>query len=420
MSDFKKIVDEKSYRMFSGADWPSYNDFLNGNFSVEQNIKIEIDTFVQQMQEKYNTQTATNVEELSQANQSRQQQIFFDKNYHGPRCLIPWNTLGINSNGNVYICESPSWIPIFVGNILETDNIFEILNSEKARKIRHEISENRYYYCNNRICGFYNQKNPTTYSSMPPGNGTDPLELIDNPALYVNEIPKEVILDFDYTCNFKCPSCRTEAINWNNDHIRRPLNDQLVEKIKHNIIDLINEQSVNIRWCGGEPFMSDVYLNLFEYIISTGKRNIQSVIQTNGSLLKSKKELMINLLPYVSELRISFDAGSEDTYKQTRVGGDWNRLLDNTEFIIDLIKQHKFNTRVYADFVVQKNNYKDLPLFATICRRLGVQMNIQKMWNWGTWDDTTFLDMNVYNPNHAEYSELQEYFKIAGLPIAKI
>jgi MoaA/NifB/PqqE/SkfB family radical SAM enzyme len=166
--------------------------------------------------------------------------------------------------------------------------------------------------------------------------------------------------------------------------------------------------------------MSDVYLNLFEYIISTGKRNIQSVIQTNGSLLKSKKELMINLLPYVSELRISFDAGSEETYKQTRVGGDWNRLLDNTEFIIDLIKQHKFNTRVYADFVVQKNNYKDLPLFATICRRLGVQMNIQKMWNWGTWDDTTFLDMNVYNPNHAEYSELQEYFKIAGLPIAKI
>ena len=129
---------------------------------------------------------------------------------------------------------------------------------------------------------------------------------------------------------------------------------------------------------------------------------------------------MIKLLPHTKQLYISFDAGSEETYKITRVGGDWNRLLENTKFIIDLIAKYKFQTEIKADFVVQKSNYKDLPKFAELCKDLGIKPNhMQKMWNWGTWDHDVFADLNVYNRDHPLYEEVKHQFSLANFTIAK-
>ena len=421
MNNLSLIIDKKDYRLFKGSDWPTYDNFINNNYSVTAPIQKEIDNFVAQMKEKYDNIATAKTFELSLSNQKRQSQIFYDKKFNKGFCNIPWNTLGVNSNGNVFICQSPSWIPIFVGNLFEVDSIYNVLNSAIALKIRQEILAGRYYYCNTRICSFFDFKNTEQYQIHPiTDDDYKALEFKDAPELYVNKIPKDIIFDFDYTCNFKCPSCRTEIQNWNADHIRRPINDRLVERIKHLIIDKIVDQPVSIRWCGGEPFMSDVYIELFDYIISTGKTNIQNIIQTNGSLLGAKRDLVQKLLPYVSELRISFDAGSEEIYKLTRVGGDWGRLIENTKLVVNLINENKFKTKVTADFVVQKNNYKDLPEFVEVCKNLNIKPNtMQKMWNWGTWDTETFNDMNVYHPNHPLYEDVKKYFQLANLPMAK-
>ena len=92
------------------------------------------------------------------------QQTFYDKKYSGKHCKIPWQTLGVNTNGNVFICQSPSWIPIFVGNIFEVQSIFDILNSEIARKIRYEILNRGYYYCNTTICDFFSTVDRNKYN----------------------------------------------------------------------------------------------------------------------------------------------------------------------------------------------------------------------------------------------------------------
>jgi hypothetical protein len=380
-----------------------------------------MDQFIDIMNEQYVNLSSTKTIELSTANQKRQQQLFYNKSYSGPnRCMNPWKTLGINTNGNVFICSSPSWIPIFIGNLLEVDNIFEILNSQTAKKIRLEILQNRYYYCNSNICGFFQHEDPSNYKTKFDINNSNPLNLpSETYDLDIDHIPNELIFDFDATCNFKCPSCRIEHQNYNNHHIIRPINNTISDKIKTLIIDEIKDQPVSIRWAGGEPFMSEVYLDLFNYIVAKNKKNITHIVQTNGSLLKSKDTLVKSFLPYISNLRISFDAGCKDTYKLTRVGGDWNNLLENVKFVKDLIEQNKFRTDLSADFVVQKNNYKDLPMFANLCRELGLSMNIQKMWNWGTWETEIFHDMNVYDTKHHLYKDVEKYFRLASLPMAK-
>jgi len=420
--NLETFIDEKTYNKFKGSDWPNYQSFLINDYSVNENIKNELNIFIEKMVQRFENLTSYNTIELSDANRIRQNQTFYNKDYNGTnKCNKPWNTLGINNNGNIFICSSPSWIPLFIGNLLETEDIFDILNNNLAKQIRFEINNNRYYYCNSKICSFFSNVNNYQYQkNISHIDDYKPLEIpFHDPSLIVKKIPKELIFDFDYSCNFKCPSCRVEYQNYNNHHIIRPTNDKISDKVKQLIIDKIKDESVIIRWCGGEPFLSEVYINLFNYIIEKNNNNIKNIIQTNGSLLIAKQTLVEKFLPYVKELRISFDAGCEQTYKKTRVGGDWKNLLKNVEFVQKLIAEKNINTVVSADFVVQKNNYKDLPLFSELCKKYNLNMNIQKMWNWGTWDTEVFNDMNVYSTHHPLYKDVSKYFSLANLHMAK-
>ena len=154
-----KIISIKDYRLFAGPDWPSYREIIAGKKSSNKDIQHEVDNFVDKMKQTYQEMVQTG-DVIAEANQLRQQQIFYDKNYQQTNsCGVPWNTMGVNARGDVFICSSPSWIPKFVGNLLQTSDIFDILNSKVAQQIRQEILAGRYYYCNPKICGFFANKN---------------------------------------------------------------------------------------------------------------------------------------------------------------------------------------------------------------------------------------------------------------------
>ena len=413
MTDLSKVVDEKTYRTFKGGDWPSFADFLNG--SRPAIVADELEKFVAMMQVNYSAIAEQDKDALAVANQKRQQQIFFDK--HAPKmfaCRVPWNTMGVNTNGSVFICESPSWVPKFVGSLLDVNNVYDILNSEMAQSIRQEILAQRYYYCNHRISRFLAPKVNSITTSPINDNDLQPLPYQPSEQTQVTEIPRNLIFDFDYTCNFRCPSCRTELINNNKHHIIRPINDSISEKIKHLVIDKIDKQPVDIRWAGGEPFISEVYVDLMEYCITSGK-NIKHIIQTNGSYLIAKADLLERLLPHIKELRISFDAATADTYSKIRVGGVWNNLLENVRHVQQQIKDLGLRTKVSIDFVVQADNYREIPLLRELSKDMGIDtIYYQRMWNWGTWNLEEFNRKNIYNPDHADYNQLLTAFKLAG------
>ena len=416
MTNLHKIIQIKDYNAFAGPDWPSYQQILDGAAVGNESIQSEVAEFVSMMTQTYNEITIDgNI--LAEKNQQRQDQTFFNKQLHSiDHCQVPWNTLGVNNNGDIFICNSPSWIPKFVGNLLDIETIFDALNSDQAIAIRQEILAGRYFYCNNRICGFFSKIPLATYQTLP--LDTEPLALLASHNLLVSLIPKNLIFDFDYTCNFQCPSCRTELINTNKHQIIRPINNDIVAKIKHLIIDQIKDQPVEIRWCGGEPFISEVYLDLLEYITQLNKPNIQHVIQTNGSYLKKKSDLLEKLLPSMTELRVSFDAATADTYHKIRVNGQWEGLLENVCWARNLIDAQGTGTLLSADFVVQVDNFKEIPEYVKLCNSLGIdKITFQKMWNWGTWPKDIFKKKNVYNPDHPEYADLLKIFKQANIPI---
>jgi MoaA/NifB/PqqE/SkfB family radical SAM enzyme len=322
-------------------------------------------------------------------------------------CKIPWNTLLINKYGISYICLSPAWLPKSIGSILDYNTLNDFLNTHEAKSIRQEILNKSYYYCNSNICGMYFSKPSIKYSI---DTEYTPLTEFDQRTI-INKIPTNIIFDFDYTCNFECPSCRTELINENNgpESIE---NFKIVEKIKNLIIDNITTERVNIRWAGGEPFISKAYIELWKYIIDSKKLNIRNTIQTNGSYFHKRTELLTEFLPYIDELRISFDAGTPATYSQVRKNGNWDTLISNSKLIKDLIVSTGANTRLISDYVVQECNYTELCEYASTVTDIGFnQINIGKMWNWGTWPTDEFNRRNVTDVDHPAYEKFFEELK---------
>lgn len=409
--NIKLIIKQWVYEDAAQESWPSYQELLDGKPAKTPDAQQEVDNFVNASYREYYTNDRGNT--IADTNRIWQSQIFFDKKAKITRCNVPWETLGVNAYGDVFICQSPTWVPKFAGNIHCVENIYDILNSDTALKIRQEIVAGRYYYCNSQLCAWFGRFKETSSQQIPTSDSDLlPLDFSVTDELLVKQIPKFLIFDFDMTCNFKCPSCRTEVINNNKHRIIRPIADQISGKIKSMIIDKIEDQPIIIRWAGGEPFISDVYFDLLEYIIKTGKNNIKHIIQTNGSYLKSKQELVKYLLPNMEELRISFDAATADTYHKIRVNGVWENLLTNVQWVINEIKQNNLSVKVTADFVVQRDNYKEIPLFKTLCDELGIKhINYQKMWDWASWSKEEFNQHNVYTREHPEYNNVINLLK---------
>lgn len=416
--NLKPIIDELEYLKHKQADWPTYGAVQAGITAKDVNTQAKINQLFSTGLTNYVDTHKGN--EIADGNRETQNQIFYSKNVDQPKvthCSIPWETAGVNSYGDVFMCISPAWIPKFAGNILGVSDIYDVLNSSTAKKIRKEILNNRYYYCNFNLCGFPGQAKLKNIQSQPESDSDlIPLELDqpDDPRTVLTEIPKDLIFDFDHTCNYQCPSCRTEVVNYNNHPIIRPFNDAISNSIKTLIIDQIKDQPVNIRWAGGELFISKVYIDLLDYIINTGKNNIKHVIQTNGSYFKKKSELVEKLLPHVTELRISFDAATAETYHKVRVNGVWDNFIENVTWVMDHIRSQGLSLQVTADFVVQESNYKEIPKLRELCDQLGIhQINYQRMWSWATWPPEVFAQMNVYEPSHALYPQVVELIKQA-------
>ena len=120
----------------------------------------------------------------------------------------------------------------------------------------------------------------------------------------------------------------------------------------------------------------------------------------------------------ISHWSISIDAGSAEVYEQVRRPGKWKNLIENLEW---LVEHHRIDN-ILLNFVVQKTNFKDLPLFVELVHRLKVNGSIQALDDWGTWNSTsvknpdaytikngTFVDHNVADPRHADH---QDFLKI--------
>ena len=320
-----------------------------------------------------------------------------------PFCPQPFSHFRVSTVGDLSIC-SPSRLKIpVVGNVLRTD-AQTAWNSASAQQLRQSILDGTYEYCSSEHCPALQKK------SLPDRDRIEDPRLrhiIDNQLTVLETGPTELNLHYDRSCNLKCPSCRTEIIGIKDQELDR------ATRVRDSVMDsgIISDAEL-VTLCGyGEVFSSKVHLGLLRRIDQTIAPNLRIKLLTNGLLLNEAMwNSFENAHPMIDEVWVSIDAATPETYALNR-GGKWDVLMQNLEFISGLRQSGAFK-RFYISFVVQANNYREMPDFVTLGTSLKCDgVFFQKLFDSDNAYMEDFDDRAIHKPDHPEHEAFLELLK---------
>lgn len=321
-----------------------------------------------------------------------------DLKLKGRYCYHPFNTITIDSAGDVFPCICQAWLPISLGKIWEFESLNDILRSAKAREIQASILDGSYRYCDNNTCSILQANDLQTHINHKPDS--------------VNWINFAI----DPSCNLTCPSCRKDFIFVNEG----PEYERRIRIVDH-AVKLIQKHDQWIKFSlsgDGDPFASLIYRDLLSKLDVKGKQ-VEIEIITNGILAKAHWHKMSGVHQNIIRFKVSFDAGSESVYNTVRRGGDWNKLLDSCEFISKWKQKNYSTMSLTANFVVQTENYRDMASYVELCDRLGFdEINFQAINDWGTFGD--FKQHAVWQSSHPEHGEFLKQLQHPSLNNSKV
>ena len=314
-------------------------------------------------------------------------------------CSVPFTSLEIHNNVGFVCC--PSWLP----NEIKLNEIplKDAFNSEPILDIRNSILDGSFKYCNKELCPYLSKLLTDNIASGPitlKSNSKHTTSIVEP------NTPTNVIMNFDRTCNYKCPSCRVDLIVEDSKGIRR------VEKTIEDIDKYYSQHVKTLYITGsGDPFVSVGFRNYLRNFNPKKYPNLKSIhLHTNASMWnKEMWDSMSNVHKYVHTCEISIDAGTKDTYEnKTRLGGNWENLMNNLKFISTLP-----NMNVKASFVVQDSNYMEMETFYNLMYSIfdnKVNVFFGKITNWGTFSEGEFKLKQVWDTEHPEHQLFKKEF----------
>lgn len=320
-------------------------------------------------------------------------------------CPVPFREFRVSTSGDLSLC-SPTRLKIpVVGNILK-DGIEGAWNSALAVELRKSILDGSFRNCKAEHCPALQK------GSLPSAKGIqDPKfrDIIDNNVTILGDGPTTLNLHYNSTCNLKCPTCRPSIIGLKGRDLDRVLilKDMILKS------SLIAEARA-LTLCGyGDPFASRPHLELLRSIDSGRFRKLRITLLTNGLLLTPQMwKTFSDAHPLIEEIAVSIDAATPETYALNR-GGNFGKLLDNLSFISDLRKEWEIRS-FRLNFVVQANNFREMPAFIELGSRLGADRVIfQKMVNSANAGMFDFDQRAVHLPNHPDHAEFSALIRDA-------
>jgi radical SAM protein with 4Fe4S-binding SPASM domain len=182
----------------------------------------------------------------------------------------------------------------------------------------------------------------------------------------VTEIrPFNLEMDLLNKCNLRCPMCMMSHPS----HYKQPLQRmslEVFERLAAEVFWHVNALSFTF---GAEPLLHPEFPRFVE--IASRYRIPKVYAVTNGTLLTDAIARAI-VTHGMDVLAVSLDAARPETYRQIRVGGNWDRLMHNLHGL-ERIKREFGSPRPHLEltFVMMKTNIGELPEFVDLAARLG-------------------------------------------------
>jgi MoaA/NifB/PqqE/SkfB family radical SAM enzyme len=263
-------------------------------------------------------------------------------------CKLPFSRISIDEAGDVWPACCPEWVAFPLGNIFK-QSWQDIWYGDDAKRFRDSMFDGSLKYCDRNWC-------PNIGNAEAGIKDHHVIPHKDSPGEWVPAPPVHVNLNYDYTCNLRCPTCRNELIHYMGEDLKKV--QYIQDYAERQILPTV--ESVALTGVG-DPFMSQVFRN---FLINFDKHkypNIKTIhFHTNGQLFDEVLYAKMKGLHHLNiSTDISIDAASAAVYHKVRPPGNWDRLMKNLQFI----KQIDNLVLLGISMVVQKENYQEMPAF---------------------------------------------------------
>src|ERR1700761_944896 len=176
--------------------------------------------------------------------------------------------------------------------------------------------------------------------------------------------PISVSFEPTTSCNLRCPECPSGMRAFT-----RPTGMLKKDFFRQTIDDIYKELLYLIFYFQGEPFLNPDFLEMVKYAHEKG---IYTATSTNAHYLTDEKAKRV-VESGLDRLIISIDGTTQDVYKQYRVGGNLEKVLQGARNIVKWKKELNSKTPfVFFQFLVVKPNEHQLEDVKRLAKEVGV------------------------------------------------
>lgn len=283
-------------------------------------------------------------------------------------CYYPFCYLGLLRDGSSYLCCA-SWLPYTVGDS-KSKPIIKIFNSIQAQRMRIAFYKGDLRFCKTTLCDIVNSKHYKPYTA----------EYIRSSNLFTEKTKREIlgrklkitngpswITDAISTkCNIQCKFCYTRYSE--NNKCDKDLIDKMKVYIENNAgqLRLLN-------FCaGGEPFIQQHVKDVMRTVKNNAKIGFD--FTSNLNYIDDETKLLLKEINVV-QLHASINAAKKETYEKIVKNGNWDHVMQNLDFFINLKEKFHKNMVIRISIVVTAMNYMDIKEFVN----LGIGKNLTKI-----------------------------------------
>jgi len=186
--------------------------------------------------------------------------------------------------------------------------------------------------------------------------------------------PPRVVVELTNRCNFNCPFCLVGQQNSQDSvahaDLKRQFGDIELSLVQKIVVDAkafgMTEILLTFQ---GEPLL---HPQVAEFIRISRKAGLKTIIFTNGYLLKpefSRKLIRSGL----NSILFSVDGASDDSYRQNRSGGKFNKVYQNMNDMSQLARDENSKINIIWQFIVLRNNEHEVETARKMADAIGVK-----------------------------------------------
>lgn len=213
-----------------------------------------------------------------------------------------------------------------------------------------------------------------------------------------NNFPKTVAIDTCSFCNFKCSMCPHSSMK----REKGRMNWDIYKKIIDEIAIENPETRVWLVFFGEALILKKTNPNIFNMIAYAKEKGLKNIcLNSNGALLDS--DCVSKLIKAgLDEIYIGIDAITDKTYKNIRVGGDFETTKRNVVNLISKVKEEKSKKpMVQIQFIEMEENRSEKSDFVKFWLSKGANVKVRQKVSWGGLIDRG--DSEIFSQRHSCY-----------------